>query len=216
MNNKIEHIYEKISIKVHEFMYTVAEYFNLPLESLRHFHYQQYCIEVYDFEIHKLSMGRISQKKFWANITIVDNSAIICYNGNSTNIGRINYSIAHEINHFILGHYLDGTQFFAELVDKSSYTQQDIPKELEANIGASLLMANDDALEYHINLSMNFKSLCHEFQMSYAALRMRLVNFLTFNYGFSSLQAWHTVKNFEVDNIDLKKILSNCHLNMYA
>ncbi|MBO1101085.1 toxin [Enterococcus hirae] len=62
----------------------------------------------------------------------------------------------------------------------------DYEKELRANIGVSILMANDRALSYALRKFRNFDEVANYFFMSKSVLRKRILQYLKFARGYSS------------------------------
>lgn len=57
---------------------------------------------------------------------------------------------------------------------------EDFPKEYRANVGASMLMANDQALFYALKKFYSFEEIAQYFFMSKSALRNRLIEHLMY------------------------------------
>lgn len=190
------------------FIEDVAHHCKLEVHELKHSHHVKYCEEVLGYEFHPMIVGKHSKNKLWANITFVDDFAIILYNKSNKNRGRQHYSICHEISHAVLEHHKNGTQVFAELVDTGNYSEDERIIEYEANVGASLLMLNDEALEICIEEGLTFFDICNRFQMSYKALEVRLYNFFKFNYECNDYFANRIAESFRRGEITLSEAIN--------
>lgn len=73
-------------------------------------------------------------------------------------------------------------------------------KKLRANIGASILMANDRALPYALKKFRNFNEVANYFFMSKAALRKRILQYLEFTGGYTSDEAYRLFKKYYYRN----------------
>ena len=201
-------LYFRVCRKMDSFIEDVAQYYNVDVHELKHYHYVKYCEEVLGYEFHPMIVGKHSRNKLWANITFVDDFAIILYNKSTNNRGRVHYSISHEISHAVLEHHKNGTQVFAEMVDAGNYSEDERIIEYEANIGASLLMLNDKALEKCIEYDLTFFSICNKFQMSYKALEVRLYNYFKFNYECRDYLANRIAESFRRGEITLSEAIN--------
>ncbi|MFN6834186.1 toxin [Enterococcus hirae] len=77
---------------------------------------------------------------------------------------------------------------------------EDYEKELRANIGVSILMANDQALSYALRKCRNFDEVANYFFMSKSALRKRILQYLKFTGGYTSEEAYRLFKNYYYKN----------------
>lgn len=88
----------------------------------------------------------------------------------------------HEVMHY----YIDipkinnATHTFSDILLKNSYLLEDFPKEYRANVGASMLMASDQALFYAFKKFYSFEEITQYFFMSKSALRIRIIEHLMY------------------------------------
>jgi len=66
------------------------------------------------------------------------------------------------------------------------YLLENCIKKLRANIGASILMANDRALPYALKKFRNFNEVANYFFLRKAALKKRILQYLGFTGGRTS------------------------------
>lgn len=93
----------------------------------------------------------------------------------------------HEIIHYHRDiPYLGESHAFFDMNLEDTCLPEDYEKELRANIGVSILMANDQALSYALRKCRNFDEVANYFFMSKSALRKRILQYLKFARGYSS------------------------------
>lgn len=120
------------------------------------------------------------------SITKVYGEIIITTNQNLM-LERQNFTKMHEIIHYYRDiPYLGESHAFSDMILEDTYLPEDYEKELRANIGVSILMANDQALSYTLRKFRNFDEVANYFFMSKSALRKRILQYLKFARGYSS------------------------------
>lgn len=157
----------------------VADYYGIELKDLRWDHYRDYAIDVEDIDVVSYRFGEVASKYLSGNIMNFFGNYGISYNPFMVE-GRQRFSILHELGHY----YFDmdkskTTQSFSDLLDGNGYSVEDAPKEDRANIFASLALINNEALKDCFRNRMSFVQICEEFEISHAALYVRLYDFLT-------------------------------------
>lgn len=127
----------------------------------------------YDFgsKLREIMLGSTSE---------IDGVIVIATN-KSVIVERKNFSEMHETMHV----YCDVKggavpHAFTDMILEDGYLSEDEPKEYRANIGASVLMSNDEALKYALRKFKNFDEVANYFFMSKAALMNRLKDYLVF------------------------------------
>lgn len=104
---------------------------------------------------------------------------------------RTNFTIMHELYHAI-EHYdydLNGKPCDDKIIDEHT-------KELQADIGASYLMANDVAVEFCITNKFTFNEMKDRFDFSAPALHSRLINYVEFTLQRGKDEAKEIVYQF--------------------
>lgn len=168
--------YNYIKNKILPFTTAVADYFNIDIKELRHYHYTKFCQDKLDFTFTEYNF-KSKLNDVLAGTTLKQNNVvIICVNGNMIE-SRKNFTRMHEIIHGVFHGDSQSNQNFAEYLDKKQYSKKDIWHELEADFGASLLIANDEALEECLDNKLNFNEISSVLECSKQALRMRLINY---------------------------------------
>ncbi|MDU2105404.1 MAG: ImmA/IrrE family metallo-endopeptidase [Enterococcus faecalis] len=93
------------------------------------------------------SFGDVSRKIFSGNIIKFHDKCGISYNPTMVK-GRQNFSILHESAHYFFDMNKEcKSQSFSDLITGKGYTSEDEPKEIRANIFASLALINNEALK---------------------------------------------------------------------
>lgn len=120
------------------------------------------------------------------SITKVYGEIIITTNQNLM-LERQNFTKMHEIIHYYRDiPYLGESHAFSDMILEDTYLPEDYEKELRANIGVSILMANDQVLSYALRKFRNFDEVANYFFMSKSVLRKRILQYLKFARGYSS------------------------------
>lgn len=168
--------YNYIKNKILPFTAAVADYFNIDIKELRHYHYTKFCQDKLDFTFTEYNFKSKLNDVLAGTTLKQDNVVIICVNGNMIE-SRKNFTRMHEIIHGVFHGNSQSNQNFAEYLDKKQYSKKDIWHELEADFGASLLIANDEALEECLDNKLNFNEISSVLECSKQALRIRLINY---------------------------------------
>lgn len=145
------------------------------------------------------------------------NRYVIHINQNA-NIGRVIFSILHELSH-IFAHFEDSSmQMYAAMssnianISSGNYPKDLQPIEDEANTLASLLFINDDKLTKALMSNKSFNNLLKENNISGRAMLNRLKNFLIYNCnihpGIAQSLSLDYRKGF---NAEIISILQNNH-----
>lgn len=187
----------------------VADYYRLELKDLRWDHYRDYAIDVENIKIVPYGFGHVSSKLLSANILKMGDAVGISYNTSMVD-GRQRFSILHEIGHFFFDlNQEEYRQGFSELLNGSGYSEEDMPREQRANVFASLAMANNEALRECLKNGMSFSKMCNEFQLSNAALYVRLFDLLTKLFRLNPNIARQAVNSYRYsgDNSKIVRII---------
>lgn len=188
----------------YEVIEKVAHYYGLELKDIRWDHFRDYVIDVENVKIVPYDFGNVSSKLFSANILKMGNAVGISYNISMV-YGRQRFSILHEIGHYFFDFNQDDyRQGFSELLNGQGYQEEDIPKEYRANVFASLAMANNEAIRNSLNSGMTFYELCREFELSNAALYVRLLDLLTMLFRLNHNIARQAVNSYRYYNDNSK------------
>lgn len=174
----------------------VADYYGIELQDLRWQHFKDYAIDVEMIEVIPYNFGEVSSKYLSGNIMQYYGNYGISFNPRMVK-GRQIFSILHELGHYFFDmDKTKNTQVFSDLLDGKGYSSEDEPKENRANVFASLTLANNEALRKCLKNGMGFSELCTEFQMSNAALYVRLYDLLTKLFMLNHNIAIQVINNF--------------------
>lgn len=171
--------YNYIKNKILPFTTAVADYFNIDINELRHYHYTKFCQDKLDFTFTEYNFKSKLNDVLAGTTLKQDNIVIICVNGNMIE-SRKNFTRMHEIIHGVFHGNSQSNQNFAEYLDKKQYTYQDYQYELEADYGASLLIANDMVINECLENKLTFEEIRSMLQCSKQALQNRLINYFYF------------------------------------
>lgn len=200
MNSIPEELYFEAADIANELSQEVAYYCSKKMEQVKCFDIESYMIEVEDIEFMEYKFKNNLSKKMLGSITKVYGEIIITTNQNIM-LERQNFIKMHEIIHYYRDiPYLGESHAFSDMILEDTYLPEDYEKELRANIGASILMANDQALPYALRKFRNFDEVANYFFMSKAALRKRILQYLEFTGGYSSEEAYRLFKNYYYTN----------------
>ncbi|WPC19493.1 ImmA/IrrE family metallo-endopeptidase [Pediococcus inopinatus] len=183
--------YQLISRKLVQFKLACAKYSKRTLSNLAWSDYKKYCEEKLGYVFTYIN----TLPNIGGRTRIIDGTVSIIINSNpKINKGRLHFTYMHEISHAIMHFNGAGEKnlFFA--------SNTDAPKdylETEADIGASLLMADDLSLKKFATYNNSFETLCDLWGYSKSAFKIRLRNYLIFNLSLSPQLAFKLINDFE-------------------
>ena len=196
MNPISEELYFEAADIANELSQEVAYYCSKKIEQVKCFDIESYMTEVEDIEFMDYKFKNNLSKKMLGSITKVYGEIIITTNQNIM-LERQNFTKMHEIIHYYRDiPYLGESHAFSDMILEDTYLPEDYEKELRANIGASILMANDQALPYALRKFRNFDEVANYFFMGKSALRKRILQYLEFTGGYTSEEAYRLFKNY--------------------
>lgn len=169
-------------------------------EHVKCYDIENYMNKVENVEFIDYEFKNNLSKKMLGSITKVHGEIIITTNQNLM-LERKNFTKMHEIIHFYRDlPYLGESHSFSDMILEDTYLPEDYEKELRANIGAGILMANHQALPYALRKFRDFNEVANYFFMSKAALRKRILQYLEFTGGYTSEEAYRLFKNYYYKN----------------
>ncbi|EJC3746413.1 ImmA/IrrE family metallo-endopeptidase [Enterococcus faecium] len=158
----------------------VSVYYSKNIEKIKCFDIEDYIIEKDIAEIIYYDFKKQLRDKMLGSTTKILNEVLITINKNLM-CERRNFTEMHEIVHLYKDiPYAKEGHTFSDMISENGYFSEDLPKEYRANVGASVLMANDLALKYALNKFSSFEEVAKYFFMSKAALFNRLTEYLIF------------------------------------
>lgn len=181
--------YFSISNALIELKEKVCNYYKIKMCDLR-----WYNIQLYLQDTHKVIFTRVNvSEKFNGKTTMRDGVILITLNqNNELNSGRKHFTAMHEISHAVL--HMNEITPHQDLY-YSGETSHDL-KEIEADIGASELAMNDDAILQACQNGLSFYEMSNDFDVSHGALYTRLVNYLVFTMELNSQVARQILNRF--------------------
>lgn len=195
-----EELYFEASELANELSYEVSNYFSKKIEHVKCYDIELYVQEVENVEFVEYEFKNNLSKLMLGSVNKIQDEIIITTNKNLM-LERKNFTKMHEIIHFYRDvPYLSESHAFFDSIIEGEYKTKDLPREYRANVGASILMANDQALPYALKKFRNFDEVANYFFMSKAALRKRILQYLEFTGGYTSEEAYRLFKNYYYKN----------------
>lgn len=175
-----------------ELIKEVAYYSSKNIEQVKCFDIEKYVKEVEDVEFVEYTFQKQLKNRMLGSTSKVYDEIIIATNKDLI-LQRKNFTKMHEIIHYYrdIPYINTETHTFSDMISENGYFPEDLPKEHRANVGASILMANDAALHYALKKFHSFKEVADYFFMSKSALRNRIIEHLIYinnctpQYAFS-------------------------------
>ncbi len=195
-----EELYFEAADLANELSEEVGYYCSKKMEHVKCYDIESYVNEVENVEFIDYDFKDNLSKKMLGSITKVHGEIIITTNQHLM-LERKNFTKMHEIIHYYRDvPYLGEAHAFSDMILEDTYLPEDYEKELRANIGASILMANDQALPYALRKFRNFNEVANYFFMSKAALRKRILQYLEFTGGYTPEEAYRLFKKYYYRN----------------
>lgn len=160
-------LYTRVSSATKQVLYQYIKDEGISLLNYNFNYFFQYCIQEYEIQVisHHFSNHKIE------GLTVVDKLGIsFSYEIDNPKVKQ-NFTLCHELGHFILKH---NGNYFAESIDN-----QDNLSEREANIFSAVILMPDIILLSKIYYSYDtFHQVQNSLQVSKQALFFRLLDFL--------------------------------------
>ncbi len=195
-----EELYFEAFNLANELTKEVAYYCSKKIEEVKCFDIEKYVKELEDVEFIDYPFQKQLKNKMLGSTSKVYGEIIITTNKNLM-IERKNFTKMHEIVHFYRDiPYVSESHTFSDMIIKNGYFPEDIPREYRANVGASILLANDRALLFALKQFNTFQQVADFFFMSMSALQNRLKEHLVFVCNCTPKYAFHLVYNYRIGN----------------
>ena len=210
MNYVDEDIYFEASNFANELVKEISEYIGLPVYRMKCMHVKQYMEEVEDVDFLEVEFEEHLNGIVIGSIAKIYGEVLISINKNSIYPRRC-FTSMHEVGHYFFDLIdLEDGMSLSDMVTDEGYLPEDLPREYRANVTASILMANDEALIYAVKKFKCYKSVCNYFYMSKAALQNRLLEHLVYIKNCTPSYAFTLVSNYRYsDGTQFKKIFFN-------
>ena len=189
-----EDLYFEVSDLANELALEASKYHSKNIHAVKCFDIESYVIETNDIEIVHYDFKNQLRNKMLGSTSKIFNEVLITINKHLFP-ERKNFTIMHEIIHYYKDiPFAEEGHTFSDMILENGYFPEDLPKEYRANIGASILMANDYALEYALYKFHTFEEVANYFFMSKSALHNRIKEHLIFKKQLTPYFA-HQVAN---------------------
>lgn len=202
--------YFEVEKNAMNFIDKVVLFFNINVENITFKEIKEYCekelgiiYEGYPLSDISYMIGGVAIKNEYG--------VIIGYNSNpSLPPERQNFSMMHETYHTL--YHMDISQSFQQhysnFFERSTYTPEETIREIEADFGSSIFLLNNKALIQQILSNKTHFDICHQFEISKLALKLRLINFLYYNCNLSySASNLYVERYFEGYNTPILKTI---------
>ncbi|MFU7518321.1 ImmA/IrrE family metallo-endopeptidase [Vagococcus salmoninarum] len=139
-------------------------------------------------------LGEVS-KEFHAGALGVNKKKNRIFYNSTMNKGRINFTICHELSHFIWdSNYGKNVSYFGSSL-LMPYSDDEIEIEKITDSAAGVLMLPDILIVKFLESNMSFPKFSEKLGMSQAALYVRLVQFLEHRLGMRNKFARSNINN---------------------
>lgn len=180
LNFIYEDIYFEASDLANELASEASKYYSKDINTIKCFDIENYVAETNDIEIIQYDFQEQLRNKMLGSTSKIFDEVLITINKNLFP-ERKNFTTMHEIIHFYKDiPFAEEGHTFSDMISENGYFPEDLLKEYRANIGASILMANDYALEYALRKFSTFEEVANYFFMSKSALHNRIREYLIF------------------------------------
>lgn len=122
----------------------------------------------------------------------------LAYNSNMSQ-KRKNFTISHELIHSLY-HLDDENNMFTDTKESLTYSYIDMLPEFQANIGASAILIPEPVLINELKKGTSTYSISNKYEISEAAIYMRLVQSMQGNFEASYLAASKTANKIMSGN----------------
>lgn len=191
-----------------ELIKEVAYYSSKNIEQVKCFDIEKYVKEVEYVEFVEYTFKKQLKNKMLGSTSKVHNEVIIVTN-KELMLERKNFTKMHEIIHYYkdIPYINSKTHTFSDMISRNGYFPEELPKEYRANVGASMLMANEQALHYALRKFYTFKELSQYFFISNSALKKRIIEHLVYinkctpQYAFTLFNNYYFCKGNELHKI---------------
>lgn len=206
----VDFIYEDLYFEVADLANALAletsNYYSKPIQTITCYDIERYVVTTNDIEIIQYDFKEQLRNKMLGSTSKIFGEILITIN-RSLPLERKNFTKMHEIIHYVkdIPHVAEG-HTFSDMILEKGYFSEDLAKEYQANVGASILMANDHALEYALREFHTFEEVANYFFMSKSALHNRIREYLIFNKQLTPYLAQQFSNSYKYGN--KKKVLT--------
>ncbi len=188
--------YNLAHIDVYKAINVVANYYRIEIIQLKWTHFYNFCSDVLRVHFIKFPLGEELSKHLSGCIVPINGIVTIAYNSNMI-INRRFFTICHEIVHrFCDMKDLQNARSFEDYLKLTSIDPKEDFIEYRANVGAGLLMCNDDSLTLQLYSGKSFEQLREYFYMSKSAMYFRLTEYVIYTVKVNPYNAQNLVRNY--------------------
>ncbi|MGM0125740.1 hypothetical protein IGI37_003140 [Enterococcus sp. AZ194] len=190
-------LYFEASDIANELCHEAAAYLSKPIERINCFDVKLYVEEIEEVEFIEVTFKKHLRKMMLGSTSKIAGETFISINAELM-LERKNFTCMHEVIHYYRDiPYEKENHTFSDMIEENGYLPEDYPKEYRANVGAGILMANDEALQYALTKFDNFGKVANYFFISKAALFNRLRDYLVYIQNCSPSYAASLVTKYK-------------------
>lgn len=195
-----EELYFEAANIANELASQTGQFYSKKIYEVKCFDIQKYVAATesvefieYPFKKHLRNMMLGSTTKIFDQVIITTNTHMMLERKNFTNM--------HEIIHYYRDvPYAEDRHTFSDMIAEDGYLPEDYAKEYRANVGAAILLANDEALYYALKKFSTFQQVADYFFMSKSALHNRLKDYLVYVKNCSPNHAASLINNYRYND----------------
>lgn len=200
MEGIVDDLYFEVSDLANSIAKKTAIHFSKKIEEIKCHDIEQYMIEVENVEFVDYNFKNNLSKKLLGSINKVQGEFIITTNTNLLFECK-NFTKMHEIMHYYRDFSYDSkSHAFSDLILQKDYLPEDFDKEIAADIGAGILMANDQALKHALEKLKTFDQIANYFCIHKPALKIRIMHYLEFTERYTSKETYRLFKEYYYKN----------------
>lgn len=203
MEGIVDDLYFEVSDLANSIAKKTAIHFSKKIEEIKCHDIEQYMIEVEHVEFVDYNFKNNLNKKLLGSINKVQGEFIITTNTNLLFECK-NFTKMHEIMHYYRDFSYDSkSHAFSDLILQKDYLPEDFDKEIAADIGAGILMANDQALKHALEKLKTFDQIANYFCIHKPALKIRIMHYLEFTERYTYNIAYKLFKEYYYKNNEI-------------
>lgn len=200
MNFFDEDTYWEASVVANKIAQEAAGYFNIDVKRVKNNHIKSFVENTKDVLYLEYNFGNHLGKMMLGSTQKINGVTVVAVSKKSI-VERRFFSEMHETMHVYCDPITENSgRAFSELIIEGGYLPEDEFIEKRANYGASILMANDEALLDGLKMFQRFEQVANYFFMSKSAFSNRLVSYLVFNRNCTPNYAYKLLQNYKRGN----------------
>lgn len=177
----------------HNLVYRFIEEENIPIKDYIFSDFTSFIIDKYNIKFKKYDFNSILNG-IVCGATIGDGEKWLIHVNSNMYIPRQNFTLCHELAHFIWDCDFGKHNFVGQSL-KNSFGEDEDTERLADN-AAGVIMIPDICIKQSIEYGLSFHDIMRKYNISHAALKIRLIQFLMFHLTCPLEVALDPVKDF--------------------